>query len=370
VVREPTPCAQNQGGTPTNVAIIGATGYGGIELVRLLSAHPRLRLAFLSSETYAGRRVCDIYPHLAGLETELRALHPSQVSRECEIALLALPAGKSMAIVPELLDRGTRVVDVGPDFRLRDPALYPRWYKFDHACPGLLQESVFGIPEWHREEMASARLVAAPGCYTTAALLSLAPLVADNVIDVTDIIVDGKTGLSGAGRTSLQLPYHYPEANEDASAYAPGGHRHLPEILQQLGLLAGQSQAGSAPAPPIRLTFTPHLVPMTRGILLTSYVKPARGADVDDLHSSLQRRYAGEPFVQVLPKGEWPHAKWAAGTNLCFIGLAPDRTSGRAVLVSAIDNLGKGMAGQMVQCLNLMLGLDERTGLAMRAVYP
>jgi N-acetyl-gamma-glutamyl-phosphate reductase len=341
-------------------AIIGATGYGGVELIRLLHGHPHVSLSFLSSETYAGQRVCDVYPHLAGVDTVLRALDPDAVA-ECDFALCALPPGKSMEVVPRLLDAGTRIVDVGPDFRLKDAGLYPQWYKLDHACPDLLSDAVFGIPEWHREEIKAARLVAAPGCYTTAALLPLAPLVADGLIDPTDIIVDGKTGISGAGRTSLRLPYHYPEADEDVSAYAVGGHRHMPEIVQELAALTESA---------VRVTFTPHLVPMARGILLTIYAKLVPGATADDLRTSLARRYAGEPFVHVLLDGKWPHTKWAAGTNRCFLAAETDRATGSAIVVCALDNLGKGMAGQMVQCLNLMLGVDEACGLTMPAAYP
>lgn len=344
----------------TTAAIIGATGYGGVELVRLLQNHPDVRLAFLHSESYAGQRMCDVYPQLAGLDTVLRALDPAAVA-ECDFALAALPAGKLMEIAPQLLEAGTRIVDVSPDFRLRDPSLYPRWYNFEHTQTGLLDEAVVGLPELHRERIRSARLVAAPGCYTTGALLALAPLVADTLIDPTDIIADGKTGVSGAGRTSLKLPYHFPEANEDVSAYAVGGHRHMPEMVQELSALADAE---------VRLTFTPHLVPMTRGILMTTYVKPLPGVTRDALRASFERRYADEPFVRVLPDGEWPHTKWAAGTNLCFLAIGSDDASGRAIIISAIDNLSKGMAGQMVQCLNLMLGVDETSALRVRAVYP
>ncbi len=344
----------------TKVAIIGATGYGGVELIRLLQNHPEVSLAFLSSESHAGQRVCDVYPHLAGVETVLRALDP-KAAAECDFALLALPAGKSMEVVPQLLDAGTRVVDVGPDFRLRDPGLYPRWYHLDHTHPDLLREAVFGMPELHREPIKFARLVAAPGCYTTAALLPLAPLIADDLIDPTDIIADGKSGVSGAGRSALRLPYHHPEANEDAAAYAVGGHRHLPEMVQELSSLTESR---------VQLTFTPHLIPMTRGILMTSYVKPRAEVAVADLRNCLERRCANEPFVRLLPENQWPHTKWSAGTNLCFLGVGRDETSGRAVIVSALDNLGKGMAGQMVQCLNLMLGVEETTALRGPAVYP
>jgi len=342
------------------VAIIGATGYGGLELVRLLHSHPHVRLGYLSSQTYAGQRVCDVYPHLAGLQQTLQKLDAEAVG-QCDFALLAVPAGRSMEVVPRLLDAGTRVVDVSPDFRLREPGLYPEWYKLDHSCPELLGEAVIGVPEWNRESLKSARLVAAPGCYTTAALLPLAPLVAEGVINPRDIIVDGKTGLSGGGRTSLCLGFHYPEADEDTAAYAVTGHRHMPEMVQELQRLAVSE---------VRVTFTPHLVPMARGILLTMYVELAAGVAPEELRGALERRYADEPFVQVLPEGQWPHTKWTVGTNLCFISAGIDRATGRGIVVAALDNLGKGMAGQMVQCLNLMLGVDESSGLKSPAAYP
>jgi len=344
-----------------NAAVIGASGYGGIELVRLLQAHPQVRLAYLSSESYAGQRLGEVYPHLSGVDLPLRALDVAAVADECQVAFLALPAGKAMEIVPDLLAKGLRVIDVSPDFRLRDRETYRDWYKQEHACPDLLAEAVPGIPEWYRDEIAAARLVAAPGCYATAAVLALAPLLAEKLISADDIIVDGKSGVSGAGRTSLALPYHYPEANEDLAAYAVGGHRHLPEMIQALAELGG-----AAPT----ITFTPHLVPMTRGILMTCYVRLAEGVDAEALWAGLQRYYSEERFVHVLPQNQWPHAKWAAGTNLCFLGVGMDKHSGRAIVLCALDNLGKGMSGQMVQCLNLMMGAEESTCLTTPAAYP
>jgi N-acetyl-gamma-glutamyl-phosphate reductase len=344
-----------------NVAIAGATGYGGVELIRLLQAHPQVRLAYLSSESYAGQPLAEVYPHLGGVEALLRPLDPAAIAGECQLAMLALPAGKSMEVVPALLQAGVRVVDVSADFRLRDPAVYQEWYKLEHTCPELLEEAVPGIPEWYRDEIASARLVAAPGCYATAAVLALAPLLAEKLIAPDDIVVDGKSGVSGAGRTSLALPYHYPEANEDLTAYSVGGHRHLPEMIQGL-----QELGEATPS----ITFTPHLAPMTRGILLTIYARPEEGAEAESLREGLQRYYAEERFVQVLPAGVWPHTKWTAGTNLCFVAVGMGKQSGRAVVLSALDNLGKGMSGQMVQCLNLMIGAEESTCLTTPAVYP
>lgn len=343
-----------------DVAIIGATGYGGVELVRLLHTHPNVRLSYLSSETYAGQPISRVYPHLVAVDIELQKLDPAAAGK-CDFALLAVPPGRSMAVVPQLLDAGARVVDVSPDFRLKRADVYQRWYKEQHVCPGLLEEAVFGLPEWRRDEIGAARLVAAPGCYTTGALLGLAPLVADGLIDGADIIVDGKTGVSGAGRTSLRLPFHFPEADEDVAAYAVGGHRHMAEMVQELSALA-HGEVGVA--------FVPHLVPMIRGILLTSYVRPREGVGAAELRGALERRYGDEAFTHVLPEGVWPHTKWASGTNHCFLAVGLDEATGLAVVVAAIDNLGKGMAGQMVQCLNLMIGVDESVGLTVPAVQP
>jgi N-acetyl-gamma-glutamyl-phosphate reductase len=342
-----------------DVGIVGATGYGGVELMRLLGSHPQVNLAYLHSESYVGKRVCEIYPHLPWVKTELRGLDPEAIAAECQYALLAVPAGKALPLVPGLLEAGVKVIDVSPDFRLRTPGLYPQWYQFEHTHPDLLAEAVTGIPEWYREQIASARLVAATGCYAAAAQLALMPLVAEGLIAPDDIVLDGKTGVSGAGRTSLKLDYHFPEANDDACAYSVGGHRHAPEVVQALQDLTTS---------PVSLGLTPHLVSMTRGILMTAYAKTGAGAEA--LRASLAARYDEEPFVHVPQAGQWPHTKWTAGTNHCFVSAGVDRNSGRAVIVSALDNLGKGQAGQMVQCLNIMLGLPETTGLEMPAAYP
>ena len=343
-----------------NVAVIGATGYGGVELIRLLKSHPQVRLSYLHSETYAGQKVSDVYPHLAGVDTVLSCLDAAHAG-QCDFVMLAVAADTSMGLVPKLLGAGARVIDVSPAFRLRDAGLYPRWYKLEHTCPGLLAEAAFGLPELNRASIRAARLVAAPGCYTTAVVLSLAPLVSEKLVDTSDIVVDGKTGLSGAGRTSLSLPYHFPEADEDTSAYSVGFHRHMPEMTQELGVIA----AGD-----VGMSFTPHLVPMSRGILITAYLRLRPGAAAADLRGALERRYEREPFMHVLPEGAWPHTKWATGTNRCFISVGEEATPGRAVVVSTLDNMCKGYAGQMVQCLNVMMGIEETTGLTMSAAYP
>jgi len=341
-------------------AIIGATGYGGVELIRLLCTHPHVELTHLTSESYAGQRVSEVYPHLAGLDLSLEKLDP-QKPPPCDYAFLATPAGLALSLAPALLEAETRVIDVSPDFRLRDPAAYERWYKQPHTSPALLREAAFGLPEWNREAIARARLVAVPGCYTTAVLLALSPLVKDGLIEQRDIVIDGKSGLSGAGRTSVKLPYHFPEADEDAVPYAVGGHRHLPEMTQELSRLAGSE---------VTLAFTPHLVPMSRGMLVTIYARPAPGCGQADLRNSLCAAYRAEPFVHPLPEGTWPHTKWTTGTNNCFLAIGMDEAAGRAVIAAAIDNIGRGQAAQMVQCLNIMLDVDETVGLSLPAAYP
>jgi N-acetyl-gamma-glutamyl-phosphate reductase len=342
------------------VGIGGATGYGGVELVRLLSRHPQVRLGYLSSESYAGQRLGDVYPHLGDVDLVLEPLAAKPIIGSCQFALLALPAGKSLEITPALLKAGVRVIDVGPDYRLKDPAVYARWYKLSHTSPDLLAEAVYGIPELYPEPLRDARLVAAPGCYPTSALLAVVPLLRAGLIQADDLVVDSKSGVSGAGRSSLALPYHYPEADEDVAAYAVAGHRHVAEIEQEVAAVAGREVA---------VTFTPHLVPMSRGILSTIYAKPARSATAAELAACLREFYAGRPFVRVLEE-PLPHTKWTAGSNYAYIAARVDEHSGRVILISALDNLGKGMSGQMVQCLNLMCGWEETLGLDAPGLYP
>jgi len=330
------------------VGIVNVTGYIGVELARLLHEHPKVRLVSVT-----GRR------HLAGagltIEPDLAAV---------DFAFVALPHGESAAAVTELLERGVRVVDVGADFRLKDVAEYERWYKVKHPAPGYVDEAVYGLAELNREQVAAARLVAGPGCYPTGAILALAPAVREGLIE-PDIIVDSKSGVSGAGRT-LALTAHYAEANESVAAYALDGHRHLPEMLQGLQALA--------PGTALSITFVPHLVPMTRGILTTCYARmkggtPGGDGKVREKVARLYRDfYGGEPFVKVVDAP--PRTKDTSGTNLCLVHPTVDLRTGRLVVVSCIDNLVKGGAGQAVQCMNLMLGFPEATGLERAAVYP
>jgi N-acetyl-gamma-glutamyl-phosphate reductase len=335
------------------VAVVNGTGYGGVELLRLLRHHPAFAVVEVTARSEAGRRVDDVFPQLAGIDLAFG----EQVER-AELVFVALPDDAAVACVPDYLRAGRRVVDLSAGFRLRNRALYPRWYGYEHPAPALLEAAVYGLAEWARAALPDAQLVAAPGCYPTAALLPLLPLLAGGLIE-PDVIVDAKSGLSGAGRT-LRLSSHYSEANEDMSAYGlSAGHRHMPEIRQQLEQTAES---------PVRLTFTPHLVPMTRGILATCYVTPRPGVTLDDARAALADAYATAPCVRVVEQP--PHTKWTLGANLCYVAAFQEAEGERLILVSALDNLVKGAAGQAIQCANLMYGLEETAGLPCEGVYP
>ena len=334
--------------------IINVTGYTGVELARLLIKHPSVELVSVSGRSAAGQKLADVFPHLAGAELVIEA-GPGDV----DLVFSALPHKQSAAEVIPLLERGVRVVDLSADFRLKKAAEYPLWYGFKHPASQLLEEVVYGLPELHRPQIAAARLVANPGCYPTAAILALAPAVKQGLVG-NHIIVDSKSGLSGAGRTP-DIKTLYAEANEDSSAYALEGHRHLPEIVQELALLQPDDE-------PL-ITFVPHLVPMTRGILTTCYAtltsKNITPAEMKQFYSDF---YKNEPFVRVTDCP--PHSKHTRGSNMCLIHPAIDNRTGRLVVISCIDNLVKGAAGQAVQNMNIMLGLPETTGLEAIAVYP
>jgi N-acetyl-gamma-glutamyl-phosphate reductase len=333
-------------------AVVNGTGYGGVELLRLLLRHPGFELVEVTARSEAGKPVSDVFPHLP-------AAHLAFTERveRAEVVFVALPDHAAVELVPELLAAGRRVVDLSAGFRLRDRALYPEWYGYEHGAPALLEQAVYGLAEYVRDALPDAQLVGCPGCYPTAALLATLPALEAGLVE-PDVIVDAKSGVSGAGR-SLKLGTHYSEANEDVSAYGLGGHRHLPEIAQELARIAGARP---------RLTFIPHLVPMTRGILTTCYAPLKVGVSRDDVLEVYRARYADEPFVRL--SGEAPHTKWTFGSNLCFVHPAVDQRAGRLIVVSAIDNLVKGAAGQAVQCANLMYGLPETLGLPTEGVYP
>ncbi|MBA7563650.1 N-acetyl-gamma-glutamyl-phosphate reductase [subsurface metagenome] len=342
----------------TKVGIINVTGYAGVELARLLYQHPEVELASITGRSAAGQKLNKIFPHLASLDLPIEAK-----LGEVDFVFSAMPHKESAKEVIPLLSHGIKVVDISADFRLKDAAEYPRWYDFTHPAPQLLQQAVYGLTELYRTQVASAQLVANPGCYPTGAILALAPAVKEGLIE-PDIIIDSKSGISGAGRTA-SLQTHFPETNEDASAYALDGHRHLPEITQELKLLGSKSPS---------VTFVPHLLPMTRGILTTAYApllpgKIAAGKKGEqELGNIYLDFYKSEPFVRIVESP--PHTKHTWGNNFCLIHPTIDHRTGKLIVISCLDNLVKGAAGQAIQNMNLMLGLPETTGLEALAIYP
>jgi len=341
------------------VGIINVTGYAGAELARLLYLHPEAQVVSVTGRSAAGKALSQVFPHLWALD-----LTVTEDLGDVDFAFSALPHAASAEAVAPLVRRGLPVVDISADFRLTDATEYQRWYGVEHPAPELLPQAVYGLPELHRAAVRGARLVANPGCYPTGALLALAPAVRAGIIQ-PDVVIDAKSGVSGAGRT-LGLVYHYAEANESASAYALDGHRHLPEIVQELARLWPGS-------PPPRVTFQPHLVPMTRGILTTCYAPLSDGLPAGEgakaaVRELYEEAYRSEPFVRVAP--EPPQTKHTWGNNLCLVYPTVDVRAGRLVVVSCIDNLVKGAAGQAIQNMNLMLGFAEAAGLDQLAVYP
>lgn len=336
-------------GTRIPVAVLGATGYTGVELVRLLVRHPAVELTFLSSEQYRDRPLAEVYPFLEGvLDARLGAPDPAVVSACSDVVFTALPHAAAAPVVRELLLRGRRVLDLSADFRLRDAAVYARWYG-EHPAPELLREAVYGLPEVYRERLREARLVAVPGCYPTAALLGLLPLARAGLIS-EPVVIDAKSGTTGAGR-GAKVEQLFAEVNENFRAYAVTGHRHLPEIEQELGLAGGTSP----------VLFVPHLLPVSRGILSTMYVRsPERRPPLAEL---FREAYEAEPFLVLRGEDVMPELREVRGTNRCALGWHWDAGTRQAVVVTAIDNLGKGAAGQAVQCLNVLLGMPETVGL-------
>lgn len=340
------------------VGIVGGTGYTGVELLRLLAAHPGVAVQAITSRSAAGMPVGRMFPSLRGvLDLSFSEPTPAQLAG-CDLVFFATPNGTAMTLVPELLSSGMRVIDLAADFRLRDPALWERWYKIPHACPWLLEQAVYGLPELHRDAIRNANLVANPGCYPTAVTLGLLPLVERQLIELDEIIADAKSGVSGAGRKE-SVAHLFAEVADSFKAYGVPGHRHLPEITQNLADAAGRS---------VGLTFVPHLVPMVRGIHATLYGR-LRSTDVD-LQAVFENRYSGEPFVDVLPQGSHPETRSVRGANLCRIAVHRPQGGETAVVLAVIDNLVKGAAGQAVQNMNLMFGLDETDGLGHSALLP
>jgi N-acetyl-gamma-glutamyl-phosphate reductase len=346
------------------VAVAGASGYMGAELLRLLLQHPEVTLTAVTSERLAGEPLGRSYPHLRGLtDLAFSDLDAERLAGSVDAVFLALPHMQSQKAVPVLRRHGIRVVDLSADYRLRDPQDYTVWYKAPHVDPEGLAEAVYGLPELYRKAIAGAGLVAAPGCYPTGAVLAIAPLLKSGLGQTEGIVIDGKSGVTGAGAQgrSIDPMYLYTEANENVQAYAIASHRHTPEIEQELSALAGR---------PVRVSFTPHLLPLNRGLFTTASVPLAVDAATPDLLAAYRDFYADEPFVRVHAEGERPTTRAVAGSNYCDLTVVSDRRTSRAVCVSAIDNLGKGGSANGVQNLNVMFGWNERTGLSAPPVYP
>ena len=341
------------GATP--VAVLGASGYTGAELLRLLATHPELEVAAIGASSAAGEPVSARYPHLdAYADRSFEDLQADDITERAEFAFLALPHGEAAAVAPALLEAGMRVVDLSGDFRLPADA-YPSWYGYEHPSPAWLEKAYYGLPELFADAIQGAALVANPGCYPTAVLLGLVPLATDGLIEPGSLVVDAKSGVSGAGRTPTD-PTHFATADSSVRPYKAGGvHQHTPEIEQYLGS-------------DWSVTFVPHLVPTTRGVLTTSYVKTT--SDAATLLAALNEEYSAAPFVRVLPEGTLPDSKRVQGSNVCELGVAFDGRTGTAIVIGAVDNLVKGAAGQAIQNLNMMLGFPETTGLEAQAVYP
>ena len=346
------------------VGVLGASGYTGAELVRLLLRHPRVEITLLTAERSAGKAMRDVFPQFSPFDLPKLVTVDGLdwVGALLDVAFCALPHGTTQTVIKGLLAAApsTRVVDLSADFRLHDTAAYAKWYGHEHLAPELQSEAVYGLIETHRREIRHAKLVANPGCYTTCAQLPLVPLIKANAIELDEIVIDAKSGMTGAGRAAKEAML-FSEVSEGFNAYGVGHHRHMAELDQEISLAAGRE---------VVVSFTPHLVPMNRGILSTIYVRGGRGRTAQNLHEILIEAYAKEPFVHVLPFGETPHTRHVRGSNMTFIGVAKDRREGRAILVSALDNLVKGASGQAIQNMNLIMGWPETTGIDQVALFP
>src|SRR5436190_240889 len=346
------------------VGVLGASGYTGSELVRLLLRHPHVELVLLTADRRAGQEMRAVFPQFSPFKL------PKLVSLEgldwkkagLDLAFCALPHATTQKVIGDLLTQApkTKVVDLSADFRLHDTAAYAKWYGHEHHAPKFQKEAVYGLVEMCRDKIRKARLVANPGCYTSCAQLALTPLLKAKAIVPGEIVIDAKSGMTGAGRAAKEEML-FSEVSEGFHAYGVGHHRHMAELDQEFSLAAGRE---------VVVSFTPHLMPANRGILSTIYVRGAKGKSVEDLHAILAKQYAKEPFVHVLPFGQTPQSRHVRGSNMTFIGVAKDRVPGRAIVISALDNLVKGASGQAVQNMNLMLGYPEATGLEQIALFP
>ena len=345
--------------TTIRAAVLGASGYTGADLIRLAARHPALKITALIAKSHAGQSLAQVFPHLASLDLPPLVSSDQVDWSKVDVVFCGLPHGTAHSEIAKLPTR-IKIIDMSADFRLRDPATYAEWYANEHSAPQIIKDAVYGLTEHYRDKIKGARLVACPGCYPTAVLLALLPLAKAKLIALDDIIIDAKSGVSGAGRT-LKQNILFAEAGEGLSPYGIGNHRHVPEIEQELGLAAGT---------PVTVNFTPHLAPMARGELCTCYVRLAGKASASDLRKALSKAYADSPFVRIVEEGVTPATQHVRGSNFCHIGIFTDRIKGRAIVVSAIDNLVKGSAGQALQNFNLMHGFDETAGLTQLPLFP
>lgn len=343
------------------VGIVGATGYAGAELVRLVLNHPQAELTWLGSQSYAGQSYAQIYRNMNGLvDLECGKEELIRAAEQCDVIFTATPQGYLDSLITEELLEKTKVVDLSADFRIQDVAVYETWYHRKHESPSYIKEAAYGLCELNRGEISGKRLIANPGCYATCSILALYPLLAERLIREKGIVIDAKSGTSGAGR-GAKTGSLFCEVNETIKAYGAGSHRHTPEIEEQLGKGAGL---------PVTLTFTPHLVPMNRGILVTAYADLAEGVSAQEIRAAYEKWYGTEFFIRLLPQGECAETRWVKGSNFVDIGWIPDERTGKLIITAALDNLMKGAAGQAVQNMNLLFGLPEETGLCAAPCFP
>jgi N-acetyl-gamma-glutamyl-phosphate reductase len=341
-------------------AIIGASGYTGFELMRLSVQHPHMELTAVSSEKFAGKKVGEVFPSLHDkIKVDFKSISEKEGVSEADFVFVALPHKEAMSVVPQLIKQGKKVIDLSADFRFNDPAIYEKWYQ-KHTAPELLQDAVYGLSELYREKIKNAQLVANPGCYPTAVILALAPLIKNDVIDLNNVIADAKSGVSGAGR-SVVLSSLFAEVNEGVKAYKVAKHQHLPEMEQELSLIAQKN---------VSLLFTPHLIPMNRGILATIYTTMSKEMSENEVLNLYKNFYQNDIFVRICPLGTFPSTNQVKGSNYCDISITIDSRTNRLVIVSVIDNLIKGGSGQAVQNMNIMAGFSEELGINQPALFP
>ena len=341
------------------VGIIGATGYAGSELVRLITQHPKAELVTMTSQSYAGQEYKEVYSNYSHLDYVCEEEHIEEMAEKCDVIFLALPHGvASKKINADILSK-TKIIDLGADFRIQDVDVYEKWYT-THYSKDILPEAVYGLCEINRDKIKGKRIVANPGCYTSCSILSLYPLVKEGMIDLSSIIIDAKSGATGAGR-GLSLGNHYCELNESVKAYKVASHRHTPEIEEQLSIAAGQD---------IVLNFTPHLIPMDRGILATCYATLNKKYTYDDIRKAYEKYYGNEHFIRHTKEGVFPETKWVKGSNFVDIGFTVDERTNRVIVIGALDNLFKGAAGQAVQNMNIIMGIEETTGIDYVPIFP